>query len=286
MNNDHARTYDPPPSFWVGDSASFTTAIKKAAIDIKSQLGNPDNPAFKELGVWLADVILNNQRGVVVEDISDWDKSTRGQLSNESFDLSLYETVGEFLDEEFTGNTVATFDSGSGFAAETYSTLFTQDSWQAFNLLVRYVNPSLCDPSDGGIHDEVLDALSTEGAADYEVEERFRSLPIRETFFRYMGAALEERERDRIEQARMDAEAAARTNALKQLAGLDLPNQINSFVGSKKWDMSNIKYLNRFLDSLVVQYGDARIGAALRFAIIYTSHKANMLLQSRYKIPK
>ena len=49
------------PDYWLGDDASFNTAVKQAAIVIKTQISSPDNLVFAVWGTWLAHVILENQ---------------------------------------------------------------------------------------------------------------------------------------------------------------------------------------------------------------------------------
>jgi hypothetical protein len=282
----HVTKFYRKPDFWRGDAASFTSAVKQAATDIKTQIANPDNFIFATWGNWLAHVILENRRGEAIEERSPWDYSTRGRPSNESFDLTEYETIGDFLDNELTGNTRATFCSGSGFAAETYASVFTEESWKMYGHCIREIAPKLAGPEDGSIEDEVIDALSTEGVADYEMEEAFRRLPLQETFFRNMGKALEERNQERL-QNEIDANAdSAKKEAIRQLAGTELPMVIQNFSGATKWEWQNHKGLWNFLDALVEEHGVEKVAAALVFVRINTSTKVAFELKVRYAASK
>lgn len=272
------------PDFWLGDDASFTAAIKQAAIEIKSLLTSPDNLVFAAWGNWLAHVILENRRGEVIEERSPWDYSTRGRPSGESFDLTQYETIGDFLDNEFTGNTRATFCSGSGLAAETYASVFTQESWKMYNCCVSEIAPDLVNNEDGSIEEEVIDALIMEDVADYELEKSFLQLPLHETFFRHMGKALEERNQERLQDAIDVAAAAVKKEAIRQLAGSELPRVIQEFAGIAKWEMANHKDLWKFLDTLVQKYGAEKVAAALAFVRINTSTKVAYELNMRYAV--
>ena len=286
MNNPQEKKSYTKPDFWNGDDDSFTAYVKQAALDFKHLMATPNNIIFLAGGRWLSRVILENHRGEAIEEWSPWDHSTRGQLSNESFDLTQYETVGDFLDNEFTGNTIATYCSGSGLAAETYAEAFQTESWQMYNDCVRHVAPALCRPEDGGIDDEVNDALAMEGVADYEMEESFRKLPLQETFFRSMGQALDERNQERLKNEAAAAAAVIKQENLRQLAGTQLPRTIEAFSGSTKWEWNNRQGLWGFLDALVEQYGADKIAAALMFSRISTSNKIASELKVRYAVPR
>lgn len=286
MNNaQETKSYDKP-HFWHGDDDSFTVYVKQAALDIKDLMATPNNIVFAAWGSWLARVILANHRGEAIEECSPWDYSTRGRLSNESFDLTLYETVGDFLDNEFTGNTCATYCSGSGLAAETYADVFNDELLVMYNDCVQQVAPKLCSPENGFFDDEVGDALAMEGVAHYEMADSFRKLPLQETFFRSMGQALAERNQGRLQNEAAAAAAVIKQETLRQLAGTELPRTIKAFAGSTKWEGKNHKNLWDFLDALVKQYGSEKIAAALMFVGIRTSNKIASELKVRYAVPK
>lgn len=126
----------------------------------------------------------------------DW--STHGTPSGESFDLTQYQTVGDFLEQEFTGNTRATYCSGSGLTAETYGDVFDYDSGDMYNDFIQKVTPALSSPDELYTDDRVGDALAMEDVANYDLESSFKQLPLQETFFRHLGEALGERSRTRL----------------------------------------------------------------------------------------
>lgn len=285
MNNTRENNFYDKPSFWAGDNESFTVYVKQAAVDIKHLMEAPNNILFDAWGTWLARVILENHRGEAIEEWSPWDHSTRGQRSDDSFDLTPYETVGDFLDNEFTGGTCATYCSGSGLEAETYADRFSADSCESYNDCIRQTAPALCRPEDGYFDDEVGDALAMEGVNLYEMESSFRNLPLQETFFRNMGQALNERNQERLQNETAAAAAVIKQKHLRQLAGTELPSTIEAFSGSTKWEGKNSKSLWTFLDALVEQHGAEKIAAALMFVRISTSNKVASDLKVRYTVP-
>lgn len=285
MNNTRENNFYDKPSFWAGDNESFTVYVKQAALDIKHLMATPNNIVFAAWGRWLARVILENHRGEAIEEHTPWDHSTRGQRSDESFDLTPYETVGDFLDNEFTGGTCATYCSGSGLEAETYADRFSADSYESYNDCIRQTAPALCKPEDGYFDDEVGDALAMEGVNLYEMESSFRNLPLQETFFRSMGQALAERNQERLQNETAAAAAVIKQEHLRQLAGTELPSTIEAFSGSTKWEGKNSKSLWNFLDALVEQHGAEKIAAALMFVRISTSNKVASDLKVRYTVP-
>ena len=284
MNNAQENSYDKP-DFWHGDNDSFTVYLKQAALDIKHLMATPNNIVFAAWGRWLARVILENHRGEAIEEHTPWDYSTRGRLSNESFDLTQYETVGDFLDNEFTGNTCATYCSGAGLAAETYADVFDEEFLVMYNDCVRQVAPGLCSPENSFYDDEVGDALAMEGVDHYEMKESFRKCSLQETFFRSMGQALAERNQERLQNETAAAAAVIKQEHLRQLAGTELPSTIEAFSGSTKWEGKNSKSLWNFLDALVEQHGAEKIAAALMFVRISTSNKVASDLKVRYTVP-
>ncbi|ADG07561.1 hypothetical protein [Kyrpidia tusciae] len=93
-------------------------AVKEAADIVLRKLSETDD-IVEDIVRDLVDVVVDEGRFRVVVDETPWDVSTGAKYTGEPYDLSAYETVADFLKEP-TGNTVATYISGHGLAAETY----------------------------------------------------------------------------------------------------------------------------------------------------------------------
>jgi len=70
---------------------------------------------------WFAYSILNNKKYVLDNSLDPiWDHSGRLVSTHESFDLNDYENFGDFLENEYTGDSIASFTSGCGLYYTTY----------------------------------------------------------------------------------------------------------------------------------------------------------------------
>jgi hypothetical protein len=70
---------------------------------------------------WFAYIILNNEKYIVDNSLDPtWDHSGRVVSADESFDLNDYETFGDFIENEYTGDSTASVNSGCGLYHTTY----------------------------------------------------------------------------------------------------------------------------------------------------------------------
>lgn len=173
--------------------------ISKDIIEqIKLKLFNPSEYCLTELGVWLVSIILNNNK--YNERIEDWgfDVSTYPEKTDEKYDLSKYKTVEEFLSNEFTGNTKATYISGHGIAAETlleegYNVIneiwfdFIEKNYQMLEL-----------KKDGFMDEDVYDELWSNGVADVDVFGFFCNMNLNDCFNRYLLETIDVRNSNKI----------------------------------------------------------------------------------------
>jgi hypothetical protein len=99
-------------------SLSSHVSAESIARELRSELGSPDHAFRTRIETWLAYRVLYSTVAEVYEIDSGYDRSTFGQWTDRSFDIADFESVDDFL-EQPTGDTRATYLSGSGFAAET-----------------------------------------------------------------------------------------------------------------------------------------------------------------------
>lgn len=78
-----------------------------------------DSEIRNTIGEWLADAMVNGEAHENVLVDSGYDRSLHARATGLAHDVSQYGTVGEFLEEALTGQTVPTFESGHGFTTES-----------------------------------------------------------------------------------------------------------------------------------------------------------------------
>lgn len=242
---------------------------------------DPDNAIYRAAGTWLATCLLSNQRAEILVERTPWDISSYGQPTSEGFDLSQYESVGDFLDNESTGNTVATYLSGSGFAAELYAELLSDEVVSAYRDYLWNTYPELRDVEwEGALLDSAIDELEDRGVGGLLFEERFREMPLLECLTKHLSAALEQRELRRIAEARR----LRRRSDLMTLAG-EAVEAIENGGGHVKWTKSNWDGLLALLQAAVERYGQERVGAALAFCTLNMSHSVAAEIKKRFRVP-
>ena len=87
---------------------------------------------------WFAYSILNNKKYVLDNSLDPiWDHSGRLVSTHESFVLNDYENFGEFLENEYTGDSIASFTSGCGLYYTTYDEPLDYLTLEWLNTLVK-----------------------------------------------------------------------------------------------------------------------------------------------------
>ena len=265
----------------VANTEEFEKRLDAVADALLGMVKRNDGPVFKAMGVWLAEVILEDERGGAVVERTPWDHSSRGVRSSESFDLSLYETVGEFLDQEHTGQTIATYCSGAGLAAETFGDAFTQNClWPAYGDGIRELAADLID-DDGSVPDEVLDGLVMRDVGDCHFEQAFKELPLLETFTKHLQAAIASRAEEAKRQRMAAAEKKKQQDELRTFAG-DLVPEIQGTIAGVRYEKSNWGQLLAYLNSLVEIHGKKRVAAAMAFVSVKASNSVSAELKIRF----
>ncbi len=255
--------------------------IDTIASRLKELAEDEDNVIYQAVGRWLATCLLNDQRAEIVVEHTPWDISSYGQRTSEGFDLSQYETVGDFVDNEATGNTVATHLSGSGFAAELYAERLSDEVVSAYRDYLWKSYPELRDVEwEGALLDSANDELEDRGVGGLLFEERFREMALLECLTKHLSAALEQRELRRIAEARR----LGRRSDLKALAG-EAVAAIENGGGHVIWTKSNWDGLLALLQDAVERYGQERVGAALAFSRLAMSHSVSAEIKKRFRVP-
>lgn len=245
---------------------------------ISAKAIEPNNVGLRHLCIELVDVILENKRGIVQEERTPYDCSTRGKPSSDPFDLSLYQTVGDFLENEYTGDTRPTFLSGHGFAAERYSDVFFDKMFDAGRILLQQlIDQHLLQDIE---MEDAQELFAEEG--EIEMMELFRSLPLQETFFRHLQPALAQRHQRGLEQLARQRATQEKEKHRHELANSALIFKINAY-STSKIEMPEAKRFFHFLNELEKTYGDDVLRASLSFATLEMSIKVRHLFDAKYQ---
>ena len=245
---------------------------------IESQLIDPTGQPLALMCKWLAGVLTNEDRYTVQWIDSGWDCSARCCATGEPFDLKHYLLVGDFLENEPTGNTVATYCSGHGLGAEYYESRAEEVAREILYALVTTDYPEVLD-EDACLPDELLDHL-----CEFALIQAFSKLELADCYLRFKDVC-EEEARIREEELRLrEVQARNKSVWLQQLAG-SIPNEIVAFCGRVKYERCNCSMLIDFLDRLVSEYGATKVCAALTQCRINTSNTVAVDLKARYPEP-
>lgn len=270
------------PEHWTGDLAAFEQRLQEVAQAIRTMAADKQGHPFDRMGTWLAHAILENEHCEARVDKTPWDCSSYGHRTGQPIDISQYETVDDFLENEYTGNTTATFCSGSGFAAESYGSAITYVLWESYSELLRKLCPDLIDP-DGSVPDEVLDGLVMEDASDCLLDQAFREQPLLECFTKHMSTAILERAETERQQREQREIADCKRQELESLAG-QIPSLIEEFAAKRKFEKANWHLLLEYLDRLIEVEGATEVAAAIRCAQLQLSASVSSELRARYPL--
>ena len=271
------------PGFWKGTVAAYRSVMNEITERVRRDCLSLDGPLVRSLGVRIVRILMENREGAAVVEETPWDTSSYGRQTDEQFDLNDYATVGEFLDNALTGETIATHASGCGFAAETYGGLLGEGMFERFMEFLKTEYPALIS-DEGFIDDDVLDDLSCLGISDYIVIEAVRDLPLKEFYARFLPAAIEDRDAEQRQREARKAQALAETQVLVGLAG-GLPEQISAFAANKRFDKSNWHELLSFLRDLTEKHGKERVSAAIPLVHLAVSNSVARELAALYPRP-
>jgi len=175
----------------------YPERLQVVVAEVRAMQVDTSSCVHHRLGKWLVDLLLNNKRYYAeVEDVG-YDRSTRAARSDEGFRLQDYETVGDLLENEFTGRTVATYCSGSGLAAETLHEAAVEIAGDALRAWLEVRLPGIYDFGDDGVlsqsngfdSDKLCEALS-DISSEYGFVEVFEAQPLLEVFNKHLPAVL------------------------------------------------------------------------------------------------
>lgn len=234
----------------------------------RALVADANSPIYKELGTWLVTVMLANNRYEAVIDDTGYDVSSRPQRRYESFQLSDYQIVSEVLQNELTGNTVATYCPGAGLAAESLEAAAIELARDWLYSWTRQQFPQLFE-GDGesiktcGFTDDEVWELLSEVANEYLVVEVFGRRKLASVFSDYLPSALARRADERAA-AEKAAQEQLRVAATREALGRDLRTKLNLRWVGRRFEKSNSAELLRFLREQATEGGGNRVAAALR----------------------
>lgn len=257
--------------------------------NIKRAMFDPHGVAMRHMGAWLGSIVMTRQKyEVEIVDVG-YDCSSYPKKSNESFDLTKYTTVGDFLESECSGNTVATYASGSGIACEMFSDELQSVAYEAFYLSLEknfpdiysvYIKSKNYDIDGLQWYDDVYNVLESNDCSNIDLESYFLSLSLFDTFLQYLPNAIEKIEIEKLEEKRRALLAKERPIKLKEIA-MSFPEELMLFCDGNRFDKSNWKVLLDFLDAHDVRM----VGATLRLVKLPVSNSVEVQLLIRYPDP-
>jgi hypothetical protein len=224
-------------------------------------LKNPRNPIFKALGAWLIDILITNDKYDEVIEDSGYDVSTRSRKSTESFDISEYDTVGDFLNNEVGPRTIATYCSGHGLAAQSRA-------WEAEELcgevLRSWIKSSWPQFVENGYIDEDLMEELCEQLVDCEFTRKFSEKNLAEMVSAYLPDAIEAREACKREEEALRSAASARRQKVLVL-GAEMADRIAAATKGRRFEKSNFGELLKTLIGFAEEMPEGRdkVAAAL-----------------------
>lgn len=194
-------------------------------------------------------IAVEEYMSIVQRDITPWDYSTYGRKTNQLYDLSKYQTIGDFLGEP-SGNTVATYTSGSGLVAESWRYQVLDDvasivmdklasiAREGITNATKDISEFLeklgsLDLIDEFVVENVYDSLVLKGISESDLVERIEGLPFRETLLKFrpdvenrlaidIQAAMNQ---EAIRQKGQEALFKTRQKLLKRLEGRDFDDE-------------------------------------------------------------
>lgn len=139
--------------------------VRDVVVKIKTELMSEGGELEQACYRWIQRACRENSAAEFEVIDSGYDVSSFGRKTGNAIDISVFSTIEEFLDYP-TGESVPTFMSGSGMAAQTYSELlgeFIRD--QIWDWLDRNNLKSFITDDEGLVDDDFCD-ISCENEAD------------------------------------------------------------------------------------------------------------------------
>lgn len=95
--------------------------------ELKNQYENNINDYIQSVANWFAYIILSNNKHEIDHSLDPlWDNSGMVRCIDEQFELNDYATFNDFIEREYTGESIASYVSGHGMYHYTYEEPFDQ----------------------------------------------------------------------------------------------------------------------------------------------------------------
>ena len=153
---------------------------------IKSKMLDEEGYCITSFAIWLINIIIDNNKYIEVIEDYGYDISTRPKIAEESYNFAQYETIEDFLQNEFTGNTKATYISGHGLAAET---LYEESQNQIRDIWFYFINnefPELELIKNQEVDDYVYEELWKYNLIDISILDYICKLKLKPLYNKYL----------------------------------------------------------------------------------------------------
>lgn len=249
---------------------------------LRTAIQDPDNEITRALGIWVTRVILENTRTGVIREETPWDCSTFAVRTADPFDLSEYKTIEDFLENEATGNTVATYCSGMGMLAEMYSTQFNEVALDLHTRMLRAM-PEALDPMwPAGIDDAIYDQVCVSNLGEHDFSRPIRAMAIEDCCEKYLSLAIEDRAAEELAAAQAAADRAlAQANA--RAIAEPVIQHLGETLSGTKWEKANWGQLLGVLKATAAVFGQNAVASAIPFLRLSTSNSVAVELRERFR---
>lgn len=256
--------------------------IQSLIPQIKSKMLDEEGYCITSFAIWLINIIIDNNKYIEVIEDYGYDISTRAEISEDSYNLAQYETIEEFLENEFTGNTTATYISGHGLAAEK---LYEEAQNQIRDIWFDFINnefPELELIKNQEVDDSVYDELWKYDLIDINILEYICKLRLKPLYNKYLLKAYEFRHEQEVKKE-IERQKFLKYQEEIKLLSIETTFKIKNFIKGKKFESNEWNNLITFLNNLVNEFGKEKVFASLLLNPIYCSqsvkHKLDKFMQ-------
>lgn len=247
-------------------SEKLSDVVSEIVSAAKAFVADTNSDAYEQLGVWLVDIILSNHRYEQRVVDCGYDVSYYPYRIDEAYPLEDYDTVGDFLDHELTGNTVATYCSGSGIAPETLRAAAQSLAAELFSewIYARFPVLRLDNVEEPAFEsDDIWDVLFQHMADDSALMETFAHWNLAEVCVRYVRVTLAWRDEVRRQEEQTARQQGSRLAEVQKLGAASREYIRRKFKG-RHFEKKNWMELLTVLAELAQQEnGFNSVGAAL-----------------------
>lgn len=245
---------------------------------IKSKMLDEEGYCITSFAIWLINIIIDDNKYIEVINDCCYDVSTRPEISEESYNLSQYETIEEFLQNEFTGNSTATYISGHGLVAET---LYEEAQNQIRDIWFDFINnefPELELIKNQEVDNYLYDELWKYDLIDLSIFDYICKLRLKPLYNKYLLKAYYFRHEEEVKREVEKQKNLKYQEELKSLS-IETTFRINNFIKGKKIESNEWNQLIIFLNNLVTDFGKEKVFASLYLKPIYCSNSVKIKLE-------